>query len=155
MVYLASDHAGFELKEKLKEFLGVLGYEVKDFGAYEYNKDDDFPDFIIPAIRALKEDLEKGIDSKAVIFGFSGQGEAMCANRFIGVRAAVFYGGKEDIVRLSREHNNSNVLSLGAGFLSEEEAKSAVKLWFETCFPNVEDENSPRHKRRIDKMDLI
>lgn len=155
MIYLASDHAGFELKEKLKDFLGDLGYKIKDFGAYEYNKDDDYPDFIVPAAVALKNDLEKGLDSKAVIFGFSGQGEAMRANRFHGIRAAVFYGGEKKILKLSREHNNANVLSLGAGFLSEEEAKSAVNIWLETSFPNAEDKNSSRHKRRIEKIDLL
>jgi ribose 5-phosphate isomerase B len=153
-IYLAADHAGFELKEKLKNFLFRLEYEIKDFGAFKYDAKDDYPDFIIPAIKALAEDLQKGIDSRAVILGASGQGEAMAANRFKKVRAVVYYGlNLENIIRLSREHNNANVLSLAARFLSEGEAERAVKLWLETPFPNPSDKNWRRHQRRIDKID--
>lgn len=154
-IYLASDHAGFELKEKLKSYLIESGFEIKDFGAYEFNPEDDYPDFIIPAMRALEEDLRNRIESRAIIFGFSGQGEAMCANRFYGARAAVFYGGDTKIIQLSREHNNSNVLSLGAGFLNEEEAKNVVNIWLRTLFPNLDDSNSSRHTRRLEKLDNI
>lgn len=153
-IYLASDHAGFELKEKIKDFLSELGYEIKDFGAFEFNSEDDYPDFIILTMRALQNDLEN-IDSRAIIFGGSGQGEAIVANRFKGIRAAVFYGGKEEIIKLSREHNNVNVLSLGARFLSEQEAKEAIKIWLDTLFPNSNDKNSSRHMRRIKKIDGI
>lgn len=155
MIYFASDHAGFELKEKLKNFLVYLDYEIKDFGAYELNKEDDYPDFIIPAMRVLEEDIKNDIDSKAIILGGSGQGEAICANRFYGVRAVVYYGGSKEIIKLSREHNNANVLSFGAEFLSEEEAKNAVKIWLETKFPNTSDKNNSRHVIRIEKIDRI
>lgn len=143
-VYLATDHAGFELKEKLKVFLEELGYEVKDFGAFEYNPDDDYPDFISKAAEAVSKDPE---NSKAIVLGGSGQGEAIVANKFPGARAVVFYGGSFDIIKLSREHNDANILSLGARFLSEEESREAVKLWLTTPFSNEE-----RHKRRIDKI---
>lgn len=154
-IYLASDHAGFELKEKLKSYLIESGFEIKDFGAYEFNLEDDYPDFIIPAMRALEEDLRNRIESRAIIFGFSGQGEAMCANRFYGARAAVFYGGDTKIIQLSREHNDSNILSLGAGFLNEEEAKNALNIWLKIIFPSPNDYNSSRHTRRLEKLDNI
>ncbi len=145
-IYLATDHAGFELKEKLKPFIESLGYRTEDFGAHEYNEEDDYPDFIIPAVKVLAENP----GSRGIILGGSGQGEAICANKIKGVRATVYYGGNDEIVKLSREHNDANVLSLGARFLSEEEAKSVVKLWLETEFFGDE-----RHKRRIEKIDNI
>ncbi|MBI2627998.1 MAG: RpiB/LacA/LacB family sugar-phosphate isomerase [Candidatus Niyogibacteria bacterium] len=145
-VHLAADHAGFDLKEKLKIYLKELDYEVKDHGAFEYNEKDDYPDFIRSAAKAVAENPE--ID-RAVVLGGSGQGEAMLANRFQGVRAAVFYGKPYSIIKLSREHNNANVLSLGARFLSEEEAKEAAKLWLKTPFSE-----DVRHQRRIKKIDV-
>lgn len=158
MLYLASDHAGFELKEKLKIFLAGLGYETKDSGAFSYDEKDDYPDFILPAARAVATVAEStkcleptsGVGSRGnmgIIIGGSGQGEAMAANRIKGVRAAVLYEYDESIIKLSREHNDANILSLGARFLSEEEAKKAVKLWLETPFSGDE-----RHKRRIEKF---
>lgn len=157
MIYLASDHAGFELKEKIKEYLVSLGglYKFKDFGALKYDKEDDYPDFIILAMRALEEDLRNGVESRVIIFGYSGQGEAMCANRFRGARAVVFYGGDIQIIKLSREHNNSNVLSFGAGFVSEKEAAQAVEVWLKTLFPGTNDSNFSRHIRRIEKFKNI
>lgn len=152
-IYLASDHAGFELKEKLKKFLAELNYETKDFGAFKFDPEDDYPDFIIPAIRALLNDLENNTEVRAIILGGSGQGEAVCANRFKKIRAIVYYGGNKEIIKLGREHNNSNVLSLGARFVSEEKAKQAVKLWLETPFPDPFDQNFSRHQRRIEKIE--
>ena len=116
-------------------------------GAYAHNDGDDYPEFIIAAAQAVANDIIKGIDSRGIIFGGSGQGEAMAANRIDGVRAAVFYGGPMDIITLSRQHNDANVLSLGARFVSEAEALAAVKLWLETPFSNEE-----RHKKRIMKF---
>lgn len=156
IIYLGADHAGFALKQKIKEFLEKTGYEVADMGAYENNDGDDYPDFITAAAQAVANDLIKGIDSRAIVFGGSGQGEVMAANRIDGVRAAVFYGpstslrtggGPLEIVKLSREHNDANVLSLGARFVSEQEAFDAVKLWLDTPFSNEE-----RHRRRIMKF---
>jgi ribose 5-phosphate isomerase B len=144
-IFLASDHAGFDHKETIKNFLTGLGYEVRDFGAYEYGEFDDYPDFIMP----LAEELSKNPEgAKAVIFGGSGEGEAMAANRFKGVRAAVYYGGQSAIIKLSRTHNNANVLSLGARFVGVEEAKGVIKTWLETEFLPEE-----RHERRISKLD--
>src|SRR3989344_5289046 len=129
IIYLASDHAGFLLKEKVKKFLVDDGYEVKDFGAKIFDSNDDYPDFMHRVGEAVSagvlESPSTGSGQKlccGIIFGGSGQGEAMVVNRYRGVRAAVYYGGNKDIVKLSREHNNANVLSLGARFLKEDEA---------------------------------
>ena len=116
-IHLATDHAGLELKEKVKLYLSDLNYEVIDHGAYEYDALDDYPDFIFPCANAVSNDPE----SKGIILGGSGQGEAMAANRVKGVRAAVFYNGPDELIKLSRQHNNANILSLGARFMSEEE----------------------------------
>ncbi|MEK9166264.1 MAG: RpiB/LacA/LacB family sugar-phosphate isomerase [Patescibacteria group bacterium] len=144
-IYLASDHAGFELKEALKKYLTELGYGGEDKGAYSLNSEDDYPDFIRPVVEAVAADPEH---VRGIVLGGSGQGEAMIANRYKGVRAAVYYGGQLEIVKLSREHNDANILSLGARFISEYEAKEAVKLWLETPFLG-----EVRHMRRIEKID--
>lgn len=143
-IYLASDHRGFELKEKIKKWSKEWGYEYEDMGAFGYDKDDDYPDFISKAAEKVSQDPD---NSRAIILGGSGQGEAMVANRYKGVRAAVYYGGSEEIVKLSREHNDANVLSLGTFFVDEETAMKAIKLWLETSFPGEE-----RHVRRISKF---
>src|SRR3989344_7829585 len=110
MIYLAADHAGFELKNKIKEYLeDELGMDVEDMGALELNPDDDYPDFIIPATQKVGENP---VENKAIIFGASGQGEAIAANKVRGVRAAVYYGGPLDLVTRARSHNNANVFSL-------------------------------------------
>jgi len=145
IIYLASDHAGFNLKEKVKNYLKGAGYAVEDQGAFTLDPLDDYPDFITPAAKQVAADPEL---SRAIIFGASGQGEAMAANRFNQVRAVVYYGGREEVITLSREHNDANVLSIGAKFVGEEEAINAVKLWLGTPFSNEE-----RHLRRLKKLD--
>jgi ribose 5-phosphate isomerase B len=144
-VYIGADHAGFNLKKRLLHELGELGMEVFDEGASELNEEDDYPDFIQPVARAVSDNPKT---VRGIIIGGSGQGEAMAANRFSGVRAAVYYGGPNEIVTLSREHNDANVLSLGARFMSEDEGFNVVKLWLKTNFSGDE-----RHKRRIIKID--
>ena len=142
-IHLATDHAGLELKEKVKLYLSDLNYEVIDHGAYEYDALDDYPDFIFPCANAVSNDPS----SKGIILGGSGQGEAMAANRVKGVRAAVFYNGPDEIIKLSRQHNNANILSLGARFMSEEEMYKIIEAWLSTDF------ESGRHQRRIEKLD--
>ena len=142
-IYLASDHAGFELKGKIKDFLVKNGYEAEDLGPFAYDANDDYPELIRPAAERVSQNPE----DRAIVLGGSGQGEAMVSNRYKNVRAAVYYGGNMDIVKLSREHNNANVLSFGARFVKEEEALEAVKLWLETPFLGEE-----RHQRRIAKI---
>lgn len=144
-IYFATDHAGYELKEKLVSYVREsLGHEVIDLGATSYEPSDDYPAFIKLAAEAVSGDSA----ARAIILGGTGQGEAMAANRFPGVRAAVYYGGSEDILTLSREHNDANVLSLAARFLNEETAKRAVTLWLSTDFSGAE-----RHLRRITQIE--
>ena len=147
-IILAADHAGFKLKESIKSFLQSKGFAVEDVGAHELVEGDDYPVYMSAAAIKVAQDLEG--KTKAVIFGGSGQGEAIVANRFPGVRAAVWYGGNEEIVKLSREHNDANVLSIGARFVTEDEAKKAVELWLNTKFSGEE-----HHQRRIEEIDNI
>ena len=142
-VYIASDHAGFQLKTVLVPYISTLGYETEDIGAYKLEPDDDYPDYITPCAKRVAS--EKG--SFGIVIGKSGQGEAMAANRIAGARAAVFYGGPEDLLALTRADNNANILSLGAAFISELEAKQAVALFLATLFSN-----EVRHTRRIEKF---
>lgn len=142
-VYIGSDHAGYELKEKLKVYVSSLGHDIEDMGAFELEKDDDYPDFIKPVAHAVAENP----DSMGIVLGGSGEGEEMAANKIEGVRATEYYGGNLEIVKVSREHNDANVLSLGARFVTEDEALQATKLFLETPFSNEE-----RHIRRIEKI---
>lgn len=144
-IHLATDHAGFEMKEFLKDALLELGYTVVDHGADVYDEDDDYNDFVAQAALAVSQEDES---HRAIIFGGSGQGEAMMANRFSGVRATVYYHFDPEIIKVSREHNNANVLSVGARFLSEEELIESVLFWLEIEYPGED-----RHQRRIEKLD--
>ena len=142
-IFIGADHAGYSLKEALKKHLELIGHTVEDKGAYSHDEEDDYPDFIFPVAQAVLDNPE----SRGVIIGGSGQGEAMAANRVKGARAAVFYGGNLDIIKLSRQHNNANILSLGARFITGEEATAALDLWLSTDF------EGGRHVRRIEKLD--
>ena len=142
-IHIATDHAGLELKNIIRDYLISKGYEVTDHGAHEYDALDDYPDYIFPCAKAVASDLE----SRGIILGGSGQGEAMAANRVKGVRAAVFYNGPVEIVKLSREHNNANILSLGARFMTEDEIYDVIQMWLDEPF------GGGRHQRRIDKLD--
>ena len=142
-IYLGTDHAGFEYKEKVKEHLLASGHEVEDLGAHTLDLADDYPDYITPVAKKVAEDS----DAFGIIFGGSGQGEAMCANRIPGVRAALYYGGTKDFVALVREHNNANVLSVGARFLDLTDVLEAVDIFLQTPFSN-----EPRHVRRLSKF---
>jgi ribose 5-phosphate isomerase B len=142
-IHIATDHAGLDLKNAIRDYLVDKGHDVTDHGAHEYDALDDYPDFIFPCAKAVAADTE----SKGIILGGSGQGEAMAANRVKGCRAAVFYNGPMDIVKLSREHNNANILSLGARFISEEEIYDVIELWLAEPF------GGGRHQRRIEKLD--
>lgn len=143
-IILGADHAGYELKEKMKLALKDRGYVIEDMGVMTYDPKDDYPDFIAPVAKAVSADPDV---SRGIIFGRTGQGEAMLANRFPHVRAAVFYGGPLEIVALSRQHNNSNVISLGAAFVGEDEAHAAVDLWLDTSF------EKGRHEKRVQEID--
>ncbi|SRR5260221_2834466 len=161
-IYLGTDHAGFYLKEKIKKFLLEKDYDVEDCGAHDFHPSDDYVDFISLVAQKVSEHPE----DRGIILGGSGQAEAIVANKYPGVRAGVFYGpvvakesvdasGKTSenpfaIVTLTREHNDANILSLGARFLTEKDALEAVEIWLTTPFSNEE-----RHKRRIERMTLL
>ena len=143
-IFIGSDHAGFELKEKLIPFLEQLGHEVEDKGAFAYDPQDDYPDFVKPVAEAVSQDKE----TRGIVLGGSGEGESMATDRFPNVRTALWYGGSLEPVRLSREHNDANILSIGARLVGYDEATDAIKLWLETPFSGDE-----RHIRRIEKLD--
>jgi ribose 5-phosphate isomerase B len=145
-ILLGADHAGFKLKELVKAWLRGRGYAVHDEGAFKLEAEDDYPDFIHIVAKQVSANPE---EARGIIFGGSGQGEAMVANRYKRVRAAVYYGGSDKIIVLSREHNNANILSIGARFVSEVEVKAAIELWLATEFTGAE-----RHARRIGKIDV-
>jgi ribose 5-phosphate isomerase B len=161
-IALSTDHTGFEQLKDLQAYLESIGHECQNFGPASLNINDDYPDYIFKAAQAVASgDFERG-----VILGGSAQGEAIAANRLKGIRCAVFYGpavigriidangrvssSPYEIVKLSREHNNSNMLSLAARFVSVMDMKQVTKLWLETPFTE-----QPRHVRRIDKLDSL
>ncbi len=146
-IHLASDHAGLVHKEAVRNWLQDSIYDVVDHGADSMNPLDDFPDFISKATMAVNNASD---NSCAIIFGGSGQGEAMLANRYPKVRATVFYGGDREIIRLSRQHNDANVLSFGARFVSVEEVKDCILLWLST--PSLDEEKY--HRRNIKMEDV-
>lgn len=141
-IYIASDHAGFHLKKQLKQYLEVKGYEVEDIGAHELEEADDYPDFIIPCAEKVAADKS----ALGIVIGGSGNGEAIAANKVKGIRAAVYNSGDVRLARLAKEHNNANVLSLGARFIGENDAKRAVTAWLEGEF------EGGRHEKRIEKI---
>ncbi len=159
-IYLAGDHAGFRLKKAMSEHLPILGYDVVDLGPEALDPEDDYPDYVTP----LAQRIAAEPDTIGIILAGSGQGEAMCANRVKGIRCAVFYGKMSavdaldaegghaqdgfDTVRLARRHNNANVLSIGARFVSPEDAEAAVRVFLDTAF----DTTASRHERRLGKF---
>lgn len=161
-IFLGSDHTGFELKEELKKFLSEQGHEVEDCGAGSYDPSDNYPDFAGAAAKKVSEND----GSMGFVLGGSGQGEQMTANKFKGVRCALFYSpavpsqavditGKTssdpfEIIRLARQHNDANMLSLGIRFVKKEDAITAVKTFLETPFSQEE-----RHMRRVAKIKEI
>lgn len=142
-IYIGSDHAGYELKEKIKTYIQSLDIEVVDKGAFDLNSEDDYPDFIIPVAEAVAKDPH----SFGIVLGGSGEGEQISANKVDGIRAIEYYGGNLDIVKLGREHNDANILSLGARFITDDEAENAIELFINTPFGGEE-----RHTRRINKI---
>ena len=140
-IAIGSDHAGFSYKEKIKQLLDDLGHEVTDFGTYS-EEPVDYPLFIRPAAKAVAD----GQAERGVVLGGSGNGEAMAANRFKGVRCAVCWNVVT--ARLARQHNDANMISIGQRMLSEEQALEIVRVWLETEF------EGGRHLRRIQMLDL-
>lgn len=157
-IHIGTDHSGFAFKNELVEYLKAQGHETVDHGAHELDPKDDYPDFVMPAAKAVNDDSS----TRGIVIGGSGQGEAFAANKYTNVRAVVFYGGRSalgavdvtgrtsddpfEIIRLTRLHNDSNVLSFGVRFVSIDEAKQAVDIWLSTEF------EGGRHQARIDKI---
>ncbi|MEM9336679.1 MAG: RpiB/LacA/LacB family sugar-phosphate isomerase [Patescibacteria group bacterium] len=146
-IHVATDHAGFEHKECVKEWLQNEGYVVHDHGACSHDPLDDYPDFISLAAAAVSKAPES---KRAVVFGGSGQGEAMLANRYPNVRATVYYGGTDEVISLSREHNAANVLSIGARFVSKDDTLKVIWDWLHT-----EQHPDEKYERRIKKAEKI
>ncbi len=144
-IHLATDHAGFGHKEEIATWLAQKGFVVIDHGATTLDAEDDFPDYITKAAKAVAAGPE---EHRAIIFGGSGNGEAMMANRYPGVRAAVYYGGTLEIVTLSREHNDANILSIGARFVDVEDTKIAIDVWLSTGV--LPEEKRLRRNRKIE-----
>ncbi len=139
-ISLGTDHAGFRLKEKVKALLESLGHEVVDFGTFN-EEAVDYPLFIRPAAEAVA----RGECERGIVFGGSGNGEAMAANKVHGVRCALCWN--EEVARLSRQHNDANVLSLGERVIPEGTALAVVRVWLTTEF------EGGRHARRIALLD--
>lgn len=148
-IYVATDHAGFELKEQVKKYLEEKGNEVYDCGALTLEPGDGYPEYMARAAEYVQKDAMHA-PAVAVIFGGSGQGEAIVANRFRHVRAIVYAGGNLELVKLGREHNDANVISLGARFVTFAEATQAIDLFLSTPFSHDE-----RHVDRIIKIEEI
>lgn len=160
-IYLGSDHAGFSLKQEIKKYLAKKKISFEDLGDFSEDnntenkfsvssksknfKDDDYPDFIIPVARKVAKEK----NSLGIVVGGSGQGEAIAANKIKGIRCGLYYGNNIKIVKLMREHNNCNTLSLGARFLSEKEALKAVDIFLKSKFLGG------KHRRRIKKLDNL
>src|SRR5687768_10876364 len=140
-VHLGSDHAGFELKERLVQRLRELGHEPVDHGPVEYDAVDDYPPFVLRAAEGVAADS----GSLGIVIGGSGNGEAIAANKVRGVRCALAHS--EDTARLGREHNDANVVSVGARMHDEATAVRLVELFLETPYSG-----DARHTRRIEML---
>jgi ribose 5-phosphate isomerase B len=140
-IYIASDHGGYELKKELVNYLQEKGYTIEDMGNKKEDSQDDYPDFILP----LAEKVAKEMGATGIILGRSGNGEAIAANKVKGIRAAVCLNVK--MAKMAREHNDANILSLGADYVDLKTAKTIVDTFLETFFSKEE-----KHKRRVNKI---
>lgn len=142
LIALASDHAGFDYKQKIAAHLKAQGHDVRDFGAHSAESCD-YPDFIGPAAQAVA----RGECERGIVLGGSGNGEAMAANRYRGIRCALCWSVES--ARLGRQHNNANVISIGQRMVTLEAALAIVDVWLDTPF------EGGRHERRIEKLDRL
>lgn len=142
-IYIGSDHAGFNLKNKIGRFLKQAGYSVEDIGPYSYNKEDDYPDYALKVCRKVLDSKGKGI----LLCG-SGQGMDRAANKIPGIHAAVCWNKASAVV--AKEHGNVNVLCMGGRFVRPHMAEKIVEIWLKNGFSEEE-----RHKRRIEKINDI
>jgi ribose 5-phosphate isomerase B len=140
-IYLASDHGGYFYKEEIQKHLEGKGYAVEDVGNLDFVKEDDYPDFVIP----LAEKVAKDKKSLGIVLGRSGNGELIAANKVKGARAVM--GCSAAMVKKAKEDNDPNILSLGADFLTLQQALDCVEVFLKTSFSKVE-----RHARRVKKI---
>lgn len=161
-IALSTDHTGFEQLKDIQTYLESLGYECVNFGPKILDIEDDYPDYIYPAAKAV----DSGECERGIILGGSGTGEMIVANKLKGVRCADYYGpavvgriiddngrisnSPYEIIRLSREHNDANMLSIAARFVTLNDMLVVIKLWLDTKFSG-----EPRHVRRLDKLDRL
>lgn len=144
-IHIATDHAGLELSQHIQQHLRELGHEVVDHGPSSYEPLDDYPAFCINAAKAVVRDQQAGVEALGVVFGGSGNGEQIAANKVTGVRAALVWN--ESTAKLARQHNDANVISIGARQHSDEEAISFIDLFIAEPFSFEE-----RHVRRIAQL---
>lgn len=144
-IHIATDHAGLELKQLVKTHLETAGHQVTDHGAYDYNPQDDYPEFIFKAAQAVAADWSQGQESLGVIFGGSGNGEQIAANKVAGIRAALVWN--VETAKLARQHNQANIISLGA-----RQHQTAEILQFIDSFIAEPFSNEERHRRRIEQI---
>lgn len=142
MIYLASDHGGFKYKNKLKKVLSKSAYEIKDVGNHEFDKNDDYPDFAIKAVKGVLKNPEK---NRAILFCKNGVGVSITANKFNGIRATLSWSKKH--AKTSREDDNTNVLTIPTNYISFKKVRRIVKIWLETEFSE-----NKRHIRRLNKI---
>ena len=171
-IYLAADHAGYKMKDEILLYIelekeniiqkfkenGIIlsDIEIVDFGAYHYDPEDDYPKFISVCAGAISSDIYTGSkNSFAIVFGGSGEGEAMVADKYQGVRAGVLNSENLEIVKLLREHNNANILSIGSRFISDEFAKKAVFTFLLTHFNEKENDKKTKYERRVEEIEDI
>jgi ribose 5-phosphate isomerase B len=140
-IYLSTDHGGYEMKEAIKKHLTVKGIAVEDCGAFHFDPQDDYPDFILP----MAEKVAANPGSLGVVLGRSGNGEAMGANKVKGIRCALCL--TDEMVRKAREHNNANVLALGGDYIDRDTARRLVDIFLATPFSG-----DARHQRRMGKI---
>ncbi len=169
-IYLATDHAGFEMKEAVKLFLElekddlrkelekggqvIASIDIVDFGAYTYDENDDYPKYISACAGALSADIYTGKKNGfGIVFGGSGEGEAIVAGKYKGIRAGVINSENLELVKLLREHNNANIISFGARFVGEGFVKEAVKTFILTKFDEADQETVTRHERRVEQIE--
>lgn len=144
-IHVATDHAGLEFSRTVREHVASLGHEVLDHGPAEYDPLDDYPSFCINAARAVVRDLEQGVEALGIVFGGSGNGEQIAANKVVGARAALVWS--EATATLAREHNDANVIAIGARQHEVDEVLRFIDVFIATPFPGEE-----RHARRIAQL---
>lgn len=144
-IHIATDHAGFEIKAKIIEHLTGRGFEVVDHGAYEYDPDDDYPEFIIKAAEAVAQDQRAGENVLGIIMGGSGNGEQIMANKVHGIRAALVWS--QATAELARQHNDANIISIGVRQHDESDMVGMIDTFIATPFSGAE-----RYARRIIQM---